>query len=80
MPVGIIHTFSYGGSRVEAWMSKESIEPYKDLQEVRNGSILCTMDVEPVIGYGIRGCLWYQGEANIDAPDLYHSIISCIGE
>lgn len=77
MPVGIIHA-SYGGSRVEAWMSKESIEPYKDLQEVRNGSILYNGMLSPVIGYGIQGCLWYQGEANIDAPDLYTQLFPAL--
>lgn len=77
VPVGIIHA-SYGGSRVEAWMSKESIEPYKDLQEVRNGSILYNGMLSPVIGYGIRGCLWYQGEANIDAPDLYTQLFPAL--
>lgn len=70
IPVGIIHA-SYGGSRVEAWMSKEAIEPYKDLEDVHNASILYNGMLSPVVGYGIRGCLWYQGEANVDAPDLY---------
>ena len=68
--MGIIHA-SYGGSRVEAWMSKEAIEPYKDLEDVHNASILYNGMLSPVVGYGIRGCLWYQGEANVDAPDLY---------
>lgn len=70
VPVGIIHA-SYGGSRVEAWMSKEAIEPYKDLEDIHNASILYNGMLSPVVGYGIRGCLWYQGEANVDAPDLY---------
>lgn len=70
IPVGIIHA-SYGGSRVEAWMSKEAIKPYRDLEDVHNASILYNGMLSPVVGYGIRGCLWYQGEANVDAPDLY---------
>ena len=70
VPVGIIHA-SYGGSRVEAWMSKEGIEPYKNLSDVHNASILYNGMLSPVVGYGIRGCLWYQGEANVDVPDLY---------
>ena len=70
IPVGIIHA-SYGGSRVEAWMSKEGVAPYKDLPDVHNASILYNGMLSPVVGYGIRGCLWYQGEANVDAPDLY---------
>lgn len=70
IPVGIIHA-SYGGSRVEAWMSREGVAPYKDLPDVHNASILYNGMLSPVVGYGIRGCLWYQGEANVDVPDLY---------
>lgn len=70
VPVGIIHA-SYGGSRVEAWMSSEGIAPYKDLEDVHNASILYNGMMSPVVGYGIRGCLWYQGESNMDVPDLY---------
>lgn len=73
VPVGIIHA-SYGGSRVEAWMSKEGVAPYKDLPDVHNASILYNGMLSPVVGYGIRGCLWYQGEANIDVPDLYRQL------
>lgn len=69
-PVGIIHA-SYGGSRVEAWMSLSGVVPYKGIPEVRNECILFNGMINPVVGYGIKGCLWYQGEANIDAPDLY---------
>ncbi|MBQ8521413.1 MAG: sialate O-acetylesterase, partial [Bacteroides sp.] len=69
-PVGIIHT-SCGGSRVEAWMSKAAITPYKETPGVRDESILFNGMLSPVIGYGIKGCLWYQGEANVNAPDLY---------
>ena len=69
VPVGIIHA-SYGGSRVEAWMSKEGIEPYKDLSDVHNASILYNGMLSPVVGYGIRGCLWYQGEANAHMPGV----------
>lgn len=70
VPVGIIHA-SYGGSRVEAWMSREAVAPFKGDTLVRNACILYNGMLNPVVGYGIRGCLWYQGEANVDAPDLY---------
>lgn len=70
MPVGIIHS-SYGGSRVEAWMSTQGIADFKENPDVHNECILYNGMIAPVAGYGIRGCLWYQGEANIDAPDLY---------
>lgn len=73
-PVGIIHA-SYGGSRVEAWMSQTGVAPYKGNPEVRNECILFNGMLNPVVEYGIKGCLWYQGEANIDAPDLYTQLL-----
>ena len=60
-------------------MSKEGIEPYKDLSDVHNASILYNGMLSPVVGYGIRGCLWYQGEANVD-PRLVYATVSFIGE
>lgn len=74
VPVGILHA-SYGGSRVEAWMSNEAADPYKDMSEVQNATILYNGMINPLVGYGIRGCLWYQGEANIDQPDLYTRLL-----
>lgn len=70
VPVGIIH-LSCGGSKVEAWMSQESVAPYKHLKDVQNPSCLFDGMMNAAVGYGIRGCLWYQGEANVDSPDLY---------
>lgn len=70
VPVGIVHA-SYGGSRVEAWMSHEGISTFKGNAGVRNECILFNGMINPIVGYGIKGCLWYQGEANVDAPDLY---------
>lgn len=70
VPVGILQV-AYGGSRVEAWMSNEAAAPYKGVPEVQNATILYNGMISPLVGYGIRGFLWYQGEANVDAPDLY---------
>lgn len=70
VPVGILHA-SYGGSRVEAWMSAEAVAPYKDMPEVHHTVALYNGMINPLVGYGIRGSLWYQGEANIDQPDMY---------
>lgn len=70
VPVGIVHA-SCGGSKVEAWMSEESVAPYKGLKDVQNPSCLFNGMMNAIVGYGIRGCLWYQGEANVDSPELY---------
>jgi sialate O-acetylesterase len=80
VPVGLIHT-SWGGSRIEAWMTPESLKdiPEKTIPatdadiKMQNGSptVLYNGMLNPVTGYGIRGAIWYQGESNRDEPGLY---------
>ena len=80
VPVGLIHT-SWGGSRIEAWMTKESLKdiPEKKIPQtdadikVENGTptVLYNGMLHPIVGYGMRGAIWYQGESNCGEPDLY---------
>lgn len=80
VPVGLI-ACNYGGSTVEAWMSPESLQPYADVKLPgpgdpipvvnRTPSTLFNGMLHPIIGYAIRGCLWYQGESNYQHPDQY---------
>jgi sialate O-acetylesterase len=80
VPVGLIHT-SWGGSRIEAWMTPESLKdilekpiPATDADiKIQNGSptVLYNGMLKPVEGYGIRGAIWYQGKSNKDEPELY---------
>ncbi len=81
-PVGIIHT-SWGGSSVQAWMSKEAISSYQEvtLDDVditqRTNHIptaLYNGMINPLIPYTIRGALWYQGESNRLEPNLYKEL------
>ncbi|MEI9956014.1 MAG: sialate O-acetylesterase [Ferruginibacter sp.] len=30
--------------------------------------------VHPIIGYTIKGCIWYQGETNYERPDQYEKL------
>ncbi|MDR1357078.1 MAG: sialate O-acetylesterase [Tannerellaceae bacterium] len=79
-PVGLINT-SWGGSRIEAWMTPESLKdiPEKPIPatdadiKIANGSpaVLYNGMIKPIAGYGIRGAIWYQGESNRDEPELY---------
>lgn len=76
VPIGIIGC-AYGGTRIESWMSVESLKrfdpsEYKDAAELGDpnhksapGNIFNGM-VMPVMPYAIRGWLWYQGESNRD--------------
>ena len=80
VPVGLIHT-SWGGSSIEAWMTPNSLKnipekpiPASDADiRVQNGTptVLYNGMIHPIVGYGIRGAIWYQGESNRDEPDLY---------
>ncbi|MDR2129627.1 MAG: sialate O-acetylesterase [Odoribacteraceae bacterium] len=80
VPVGLVHA-SWGGSRIEAWMSPASLSdiPEKTIPatdsdiKIANGSpaVLYNGMLHPIVGYGMRGAIWYQGEANRGEPDLY---------
>ncbi len=83
VPVGII-TSTWGGSRIEAWMDKETLGQFKeisleilqkDIKEIKNPrphpALIYNAMVYPVMNYAIKGILWYQGEANRNEPDMY---------
>lgn len=81
-PVGMIHT-SWGGSRVEAWMSKEVLNSYKkvNLENINikkspqhKPTILFNAMINPLIPYTIKGALWYQGESNRKQPNEYKNL------
>lgn len=79
VPVGMIHT-SWGGSRVEPWISKEVMSTFQEvnLDEVdvtrrtnQIPTVLFNSMIHPIIPYTIKGALWYQGESNRLEPDKY---------
>ena len=85
VPIGLIND-SYGGSSIEAWMSPESLQNYPDvkvpsktdsIKEIsRTPTTLYNGMLAPVIGYGIKGALWYQGESNVDRTLTYQSLFT----
>lgn len=86
VPVGIIVS-SLGGSKVEAWMSREAITPFKSIdlaildndEPVKNITatpcVLYNGKIAPFTNFTIKGFLWYQGESNRDNADLYQSLM-----
>lgn len=84
VPVGIIQV-AYGGTPIEAWMSRESLAPFAkevNVPQETNGvveikttpTVLFNGMINPMIGYTIRGMLWYQGEHNRRYPVLYKKL------
>ena len=61
VPIGIITT-AVGGSKIESWLNQA---PYP------TGNHYETL-VQPHVGYGIRGMVWYQGESNEKDKRAYH--------
>ena len=73
VPVGMICS-SWGGSRIEAWMKNDVITGFADAfkqttqektPQHHRASRLYNSMIAPLVNYGIKGTLWYQGESNI---------------
>lgn len=80
VPVGIIIS-AYGGTKVEGWTSREILETYPDInlsEEVIN-QVFFTLRpmlmyngmIHPIKNYTIKGFIWYQGESNVGAHEVY---------
>ncbi len=83
VPIGLINV-SYGGSFAQAWMSAETLQPFDELKDApksdtikipnRTVTALYNGMLHPVIGFTIKGAIWYQGETNYDFPDKYEKL------
>lgn len=86
VPVGLIVT-SWGGSACEAWMKADWLKAFpkvnqhvteadvKKLQQ-RCPTALYNGQLNPLIGYRMRGTIWYQGEDNIPRYDYYAPLMA----
>ena len=83
VPIGLIHV-SYSGSFAEAWMSAETLQQFPDIKlpkandtikaVSRTPTTLYNGMLHPIIGYTLKGVIWYQGESNYDNPDRYEEL------
>ena len=84
VPVGLINT-SWGGTRIEPWISEMGCKNFDwvklpEKKPVENLSsqtptVLFNAMVNPIVGYGIRGAIWYQGESNRNEPKEYQKLM-----
>jgi sialate O-acetylesterase len=84
VPVGLINT-SWGGTRIEPWISEAGISkfefvklPDKNQQGTlsqQTPTVLFNAMINPMVGYGIKGAIWYQGESNRNEADKYVKLL-----
>ncbi len=89
VPVGLVWA-SWGGSPIESWMPLSALA--EDQHLAREGkrpaaekpwwswrpAELFNAMIAPLASFPVRGFTWYQGEANIDRPDLYSRLFSAL--
>jgi sialate O-acetylesterase len=89
VPVGIIST-SWGGTPAQAWTSAEGFEGHAELKnyadQLKAASALPESGqqnfpaalyngmIAPVVPYGMKGVIWYQGESNAGQSKQYQTL------
>jgi sialate O-acetylesterase len=84
IPIGLINS-SWGGTRIEPWISEEGIKKFDFVtlpDKAQSGTlspqtptVLFNAMIKPMVGYGIRGAIWYQGESNRNEADKYSLLL-----
>jgi sialate O-acetylesterase len=79
VPVGLIAS-AWGGTEAECWIPKERLAQDPELastlrdpggEQPNRPSVLYNAMIHPLLPFGIRGVIWYQGESNTVNADLY---------
>ncbi|MCK5729441.1 MAG: hypothetical protein KAH68_00115, partial [Draconibacterium sp.] len=84
VPVGLICS-SWGGTRIEPWISDGGFENFdwvnlpnentpSDYSQ-QTPTVLFNAMISPMVGYAIKGALWYQGESNRNEPQHYEKLM-----
>jgi len=85
VPVGMINT-SWGGTICEAWTSHEALATDPDFAPILDRSktfkagnpnqaaVLFNGMLNPLVPFGIRGAIWYQGESNVSRAVQYRKL------
>lgn len=93
VPVGVICS-SWGGSKIEAWINKEVYtEKFPEIPLsvlTKNPQVIARPKDEPTLLYNamihpikqftIKGAIWYQGESNLNNPQVYKRLFPAMVE
>lgn len=87
VPIGLISD-CYSGSSAEAWLDADGLKDFPEIKvpaktdsikaASRTPTTLFNGMLNPVVGYGIKGCIWYQGESNHEKPDQYEKLFPAV--
>ena len=82
VPIGLVN-ISYGGSPVEAFMDAKTLADFPEIKlpaltdtkaNNKTPTTLFNGMLNPFLGFGIKGCIWYQGESNNDRAEQYEKL------
>ena len=90
VPVGLIVT-AWGGSACEAWIAPGQLKAFPsvtlpqsqgdvDKTKQRCATALYNGMLRPLVGYTMRGVLWYQGEDNVNRHANYADLMKAMVE
>lgn len=85
VPVGLIVS-AWGGSACEAWMTADWLKAFPDAKipaseediksKNRTPTVLYNGMLHPLIGFSMRGVIWYQGEDNVTRYSTYADMLT----
>ena len=85
VPIGMINT-SWGGTICEAWTSREALAADPDFKPIldraapfkpgnpNQAAALFNGMLNPIVPFGIKGAIWYQGESNVSRAVQYRKL------
>lgn len=91
IPIGLVQS-AHGGSAAEAWLDRATLERFGgfdlDLTPEKIDPVWYAMQpmvlynrmLAPLLPLRVKGVIWYQGEANVQRPQQYRDLFSCLIE
>lgn len=88
VPIGLIDS-TWGGTRCEAWVSRESLNDVESLAPLlkhwddqkemvtssNHPANIYNAMIAPMTRFPVRGFIWYQGEANVGRGQQYQTLL-----